>query len=407
MLPIVGLRGYRLAAYHSWNRIVQTLLRSAAWLALALSSYWTLRLAWADDLSSRTELAARERAVHLAPISAFIERLASRREELGGDALPDLVRAATLDPENPERLMRVALAAEVAGNYPLAEKSLLAAAARSRLYQPKYLLAQFYYRRQDAGRFWPWARQALETAYGDAAPLFELCWRMRPDAVWLRANAIPPKRELAGQYLAYLARRELWAAAALEAHRMLPAADIADLPSLLSYCEAQLGRGDGRESVEIWNALCRRRLLADDPLDPAAGRLVTNGGFLHAPSGRGFDWQMLPQTGVSATAAAGAIRIDFTGHQPERCPVLWQFVPTVPGALYRLRYEVHTATDRPATGITLEVSDTTTRAESANCLRFVAAKELTQVLVTYRRVPGSSRLEDTAWLTRVQMERVP
>ena len=207
------------------NRGFRALLRGALWMALSLSSYWALRLAWADHLSYGAELAGRERAVQLAPAAVFAERLAVRREELSGNSLPDWRRAATLDPENPERRMQLGLRAELAGDYPLAAKSLLAAAARSRLYQPKYLLAQYYFRRQDDARFWRWAYAALESAHGDAAPVFELCWRMRPDAVWLSANAIPPRREIARQYLAYLSNRERWAAADAEAHKMLPAAE--------------------------------------------------------------------------------------------------------------------------------------------------------------------------------------
>jgi len=156
------------------NRVVLALLRTGLCLALAISSYWALRLAWADHLSGGADLAGRERAVRLAPaVAVFTERLADRREELGGDSLPDLRRAAALDPENPERRMRLGVRAELAGDERLAEESLLAAAARSRLYQPKYLLAQYYFRRQDAGRFWPWARAALETAWGDPAPCID------------------------------------------------------------------------------------------------------------------------------------------------------------------------------------------------------------------------------------------
>jgi len=413
----------------SENRVVRALPRCALWLALALSSYWALRLAWADHLSYGAALAGRERAVQLAPAAAaFAGRLADRREEVGGDCLPDWRRAAALDPENPEPLMRLGVRAELAGDYPLAETSLLAAAARSRLYQPKYLLAQYYFRRQNADRFWPWARAALEAAYGDAAPIFELGWRLRPDATWLSANLIPPRREMARQYLAYLCNRERWAAAAAEARKMVAAAEplagrrprgypasgagqawvsgeSADRPELLAYCEARLSRGDGREAAEIWNAMCRRRLLAHDPLDPAGDRLVTNGDFLQAPSGRGFDWRLVEQTGVSAVAVGGALRVSFTGRQPERCPIAWQYVATAPGTRYRLRYEVRERGDAPARGIAWVVSDAEPGAESAGSLEFLAAKDLARIYLIYQRPPGSARLEDTVSIAHVRLER--
>ena len=143
--------------------------------------------------------------------------------------------------------MQLGLRAELAGDYPLAETSLLAAAARSRLYQPKYLLAQYYFRRQNAARFWPWARAALEAAYGDAAPVFELGWRLRPDATWLSANLIPPRREMARQYLAYLCNRERWAAAAAEARKMVPAAEpLAGAATQRDTASGRTGLGQGR-----------------------------------------------------------------------------------------------------------------------------------------------------------------
>ena len=396
-----------MSAKPSGHRVVQALVRCALWLALAISSYWALRLAWADHLSDGAELAGRERAVQLAPAFAiFSERLAERRDELGGDGLPDWRRAAALDPENPERRMRLGVRAELAGDYLLAEQSLLAAAARSRLYQPRYLLAQYYFRRQDAGRFWPWARAALEAAWGNAAPVFELGWRMRPDAAWLSVNLIPTRREMVRQYLAYLTSRERWDASAAEARKLLPAAAGADLTYLIAYGEARLSRGDAVEASEIWNALCRRRLLAFEPLDPAGDRLVTNGDFRQAPSGRGFDWRLIEQTGVSAAAERGELRVVFTGRQAERCPVAWQYVPTSPGTRYRLQWEARTGLGGPPSGIAWVISDAELRAESAHSREFLAAKNLTRICLSYQRPLGSARLEDTVWIGHVRLERV-
>ena len=392
----------------SANRVVRVLWRCALWLALGVSSYWALRLAWADRLSDGAELAGRERAIQLAPAAAiFSERLADRRDELGGDGLPDWGRAAALDPENPERRMRLGVRAELAGDYPLAERSLLAAAARSRLYQPRYLLAQYYFRRQNEARFWPWARAALEASWGDAAPVFELGWRMRPDAAWLSANLVPPRREMVRQYLAYLTNRERWDAAAAEARQILPVAGSADLACLLAYGEARLARGDVAEAVEISNALCRSRLLALEPLDPAGDRLVTNGDFLQPPSGRGFDWHLVEQTGVSAAAESGELRVAFTGRQPERCSIAWQYVPTAPGTRYRLRWEARAGLGEPARGIAWVVSDAEPGAESAHSQEFLAGKDPTRISLIYQRPLGSARLEDTVWIGHVRLARAP
>ena len=158
------------------------------------------------------------------------------------------------------------------------------------------------------------------------------------------------------------------------------------------------------EAAEIWNALCRRRLLAVEPLDPAGGRLVTNGDFLHPPSGRGFDWRLIGQTGVSAVAEGGELRVGFTGRQAERCAIAWQYVPTAPGTRYRLRWEVR-AGDEAARGIAWDVSDAGMQVESARSLVFVAAKDPARIVLIYQRPPGSARLEDTVRIAHVRLER--
>ena len=159
------------------------------------------------------------------------------------------------------------------------------------------------------------------------------------------------------------------------------------------------------EAAEIWNALCRRRLLALEPLDPAADRLVTNGDFLQAPSGRGFDWRLVEQTGVTAAANNGELRVGFTGRQPERCLIVWQYVPPSPGTRYRLRWEARAGLGEPARDIAWVVSDAELLTESAHSQEFLAAKDLTRICLIYQRPLGSARLEDTVWIGHVRMER--
>jgi Tfp pilus assembly protein PilF len=52
------------------------------------------------------------------------------------------------------------LAAEEAGDYAGAERSLLEAARIDRQHLPAWSLANFYFRRGDPASFWPWARRA-------------------------------------------------------------------------------------------------------------------------------------------------------------------------------------------------------------------------------------------------------
>ena len=380
--------------------------RSVAWLLLALSSYWAARLAWADHLSRDSQPEIRERALRLAPaVALFAERLADRREDLFSDSLADRRRAAELDPENADRLMQLGLRAELAGDDQLAEKSLLGAAKRSRLYQPKYLLAQYYFRRGEASRFWDWARSALETAYGDASPLFDLCWRMRPDAAWLSSHVLPRRPAISRQFLTFLLEREQWEPALAEARKIAEIAQAEDRAALLDYCDARLARASATDSREIWNSLCQRRLLPDEPLDRAHDRLLTNGEFSHSPSARGFDWRLVEQSGVRCVVGDGQMRVEFSGRQPERCPIAWQYVPLEPGRLYRLRYEVRAGDPGANRGLRWEVPDASVQFEPGSAL-FSTRREVARVVLVYERPMGSPRLEGPVAVTHVRLERI-
>src|ERR1017187_9509030 len=154
---------------------VRILIHCSIVLVVAVAVYWAARLARAEHLSRNSQLADRQRAVRVAPGASLYERLGDKIEETGGDPLPALVHAAELDPANAEYRMRVGLRAEMAGQFDVAERNLLAAARLSRLYQPRYLLAQYYFRRQNAGEFFQWAHAAFDIAYGDVLALLDLC----------------------------------------------------------------------------------------------------------------------------------------------------------------------------------------------------------------------------------------
>jgi hypothetical protein len=382
------------------------IVKQIAWLLLAVSSYWAARLAWADHLSRDPEPAVRERALALAPaIAVFPERAAERREDLRLDSLPYRRRAVELDPENADRLMQLALRAELAGDFSLAERSLLRAAERRSLYQPKYLLAQYYFRRRTAGPFRAWVRTALNSAYGDITPLLDLCWRERPDAAWLAGNVLPRRRGFARQYLTFLIAREQWAPAFTQARSIAEAPQTEDRAALLAYCDARLAKSSAGDAREIWNTLCRRRLLPDGPLDPS--NHITNGDFLHAPSSRGFDWRLVEQTGVRCDTGNGEMRITFSGRQPERCPIAWQYVPLEPGATYRLRCDV-LVSDRDAPPcITWEAPDSEYQTQPDGSMTLTSRGELGRVILVYQRPMGATRLEGSLTVSRVRLERMP
>ena len=317
-------------------------LRLLACTLLAVSSYWAARLAWADHLSRSGRLADRERAVRLAPALAYLhDRLADRREELGLDPLPALRRAAELDPETAARWERIGQQAELADDLATAGHALLTAAARSRLCRPRYLLAQYHFRRGAGAAFWRWSREALQMAPGDIAPLLDLCWRARPDPEWLTREIVPREPE----------KRRRWT------------------KFLLDRVDEKLEADDARPALEIWNLLLRERLLPGSP-------------------GAGFDWRVQQIRGVLVTPGGDALRLSFSGKQPERCLLVWRYAPAKRGERYRVQCR------GGAAGIEWQVEPS-------------PGGELAKVRLIYQRAAGSARLEDVVTLSACRVEPAP
>ncbi|MEO8127700.1 MAG: hypothetical protein ABI822_11450, partial [Bryobacteraceae bacterium] len=289
--------------------------------------------------------------------------------------------------------------AELAGDFPLAEKSLLAAADRSTLYQPRYLLAQYYFRRQNADSFWRWSREAVDTAYGQVTALLDLNWRMRPDADWIWRHAIPPRPEIIRQYLTFLAGKGQWGTAQSVAAEMAASATMDDRPVLLDYCERRLSHGDGPGAMTLWNALCRRGLLPYRPLDPVTGPYITSEAFDGPPLETGFAWRLTPPPGIRCALRNHQIRLHFSGLQQEQCTILWQYVPVEPARHYCLQFEIQPKVP----GVmfrALDLDDTTTDGSQFQS----AANNLVKLALVYRRPLGSVPFEGDAVITSVSLK---
>ena len=91
------------------------------------------------------------------------------------ESSPEELHAAVgLNPRLSSAWIQLGLDAEAEGNLPEAETDLLRAASVDRLYVPAWTLANFYFRRGDAAKFWPWAKRAADLTYDDYRPLLRL-----------------------------------------------------------------------------------------------------------------------------------------------------------------------------------------------------------------------------------------
>jgi hypothetical protein len=129
------------------------LIRPILLLGLAATTAQTVRLAWTEA--------------------------ASRRNPIVGEA--QLRRALDANPRLSSAWITLGIEAERAGDPPGAEAMLLEAARVDHQFLPAWTLANFYFRRGDPIRFWPWAKRAAALTFDDFRPLLVLCDGLNPD----------------------------------------------------------------------------------------------------------------------------------------------------------------------------------------------------------------------------------
>jgi tetratricopeptide (TPR) repeat protein len=395
-------------------------LIAAALLIYAM--YWSARLAYADALSRAATPDRIAKALRLAPLNAeYWLRWADSVEAKGVHAHNAFERAAALDPSDASIWIRAGLQEEAAHDFERAEDSLLRASRLSRQYEPRWTLAGYYFRREDAGHFWPWAKSALEVSYGDRRPLFDLCWAVTQSPDLILHKCIPAVRAVERDYLAYLLAQERLDAAETVGRIVEAGAVPADRDRLMQYIDGMLDAHRWDSALSAWNVLCGRKIIPYGVLEPDRGISLTNGAFQSEFLGKGFDWRSPGPSGVSTLrqGSPAALRITFSGKQPERCDVLQQLLPLLAGAGYRLSFEYQTSGIKPQTGLQWRAFDAGSGAEVPVVSPHLSSQTWTGATASfsappdggvllldlaYVRMPGTIRIEGDVWLRNVRLE---
>jgi len=361
--------------------------------ALVVAGYWSLRFAYADELFRANTSSSVRRAAELdAGNARYHAWLAEMEQYVGRSPAAELEIASALNPSDSAVWIRRGLHAEGERDLARAEENLLEAARRDKLYAPRWALANYYARRGDLNRFWPWARQALAIGYDDLSPMFRLCWSVTNDAELIRSQAIPPQHSVLAKYLAFLTREDHLDAAESIVRDLVAQTVPADTPALLNYCDRLIERKRTAAAVSVWKALF-----------PPASTTLTNGSFENEPLQQGFDWRAPPQPGISVTRSRSpaALRLRLSGKQPEHCELLFQFIPLTPGTTYTFRFEYKTV----LRGLRWSVGAMARSAElkAAEWTPFelpfsVGNDSLARLVLTYDREPGAVREEGEIWL---------
>jgi hypothetical protein len=409
------------------RRVLRHLGGLAGLTALAAGCYWCAHLAWADSLFRLDTLESVSRAAQLVPACAeYHQRLAALLEangREGGSIESELHQAVAANPRMAAAWIELALRAEAAGKMQPAEAYLVRAAAADRMYSTLWTLANFYFRQNMPEKFFAAAKRALRagdvSAY-DPAPLFRLCWKLSANPATVLERAIPDAGPVEARYLEFLVRENLTSVAEPVTERLVAFGSEQDLDAVFLYCDRLIANGDADGGIHAWNALCWRGLQRYQPIEPEASAALTNGNFSSPPLQHGFDWRIPAVAGVAVERAGLPPRLWITldGHEPETCDVLEQFVALAPSRRYRLRFRYQTDDIPAASGlrwrlltsrgveIASDGADLASEQQTDGTVRFTVPPgvPLARLALSYRRTPGTTRIEGRVALESASLE---
>ena len=383
----------------------------AAACCLAIWSSW--KLARADYLFHQdTEQSVRE-AVQLVPDGwQYYMRLAQFDRQHTQQLL---TTALLLNRYDAQADIELGLQYENDEDYARAEKLFLDAYDVDHTYVPRWSLANYYLRRGNMPAFWAWARSAASMPADEVRPLFELCWRVSPDAETITHEIINQKPELIRQYIDFLLAKNQVGAIADVAPGLVRNGDMeSDLPELLMVVNRLVAVNDADAANTLWHLLMEQHWVAADTGVP------NNANFQRDPLPVSFDWSLPEYPGLHSWPGASGLETEFTGSQPEDCTVAEQIVMLTPGN-YTMTYSYRTSGIPPDTGIRWQIidprsnavlsqsTDLTNDAIKSSEFEFSVSPgiSLLRLRLAYRRALGTPRISGMLVVLSTQIKANP
>jgi tetratricopeptide (TPR) repeat protein len=330
----------------SSERAVRYLLITAA-LGAAFYSSILARAAYLFRLDTPNSVPA---AVRLVPYNAaYVARLASWEPE---ERRILLRRAVELNPFDYESLLQLGLLAEMQDGDPAnAERYYLCAAQVDRMFLPRWTLTNFYFRRQNQGEFFRWAKETLQITPYASDPIFSQMWLMNQDADRLDAT-VPARPQILLQYASFLANSGKFESVPRSVQRLVWAAGKADPRAwgrddlIAAMTDRMLAQGDTNNALKVWRILNQAAWIRHSV--PDAHHPLTNGDFRLPFFRHAFDWMPLSNAGIRIDRKEnGGVRITFSGDQPEHCVLLQQYLPLQVDAGYLLKWQAKSSETVP------------------------------------------------------------
>jgi tetratricopeptide (TPR) repeat protein len=387
---------------------------------LTAAAAWSIRVGWADYQIRPNTIAATEKAIAFAPDNAeYSARLAQLMSDDDPQKAKDALRhAVSLNPWGARSWIDLGLRAEQEGDNATAKLCLLRAAGVDQEFLPRWTLANYYFRHDEAASFWFWAKEAVAMAYGDAQPLFRLCGRVEEDGNLIDRLEIR-NPEVRAEYLSYLLGQKQVDLIGPAVHRLLDDNREADIPVLFTACERLLDAAHVDDAVDLWKRLAEAGRVPSETPVAKGPQLLANGSFTTPPTSRGFDWRLsgAEGIGVSREGEARGLRITFSGSEPEDCEVLVQLVPVRGNMQYQLRFEYRTQEIASGAGLGWRITgmgngallaegpSLASEADAERQILFETPPEcrLVRLAMRYHRAPGTTRTEGFLVLKHVSL----
>jgi hypothetical protein len=403
------------------KRVVPFAIAGVCLAALMAGIVWNVLFAAADLSARRNQTEATRLAIRFMPTNAaYAAQLA---EELYASDPPEaktlLQKAVRLNRYDAANWIQLGLLSEAGNDLPQAENALLQAASVDSTFLPSWSLANFYFRQQNAARFWYWAQRAAQMVPDDATPLFRLAWYVSPNAQEIENRLQMKRPAVDGQFVNFLLTQNNAEAVMEAASHLLRSGNQESTETLLGACDWLLEHKRPDLALGLWNGLAGRAgspsLGADSP--------VTNGNFGKSPLSHGFDWHLTTVEGVSSflNTNPNALGFEFSGDEPDKFLLLNQTAPVLGKKTYALRVDYGTSGIPTGSGLLWQVTDARTGAVLAKttslsseyggkqggtvtaCFTTPEETGFVNLSLLYQRQPGTVRVEGKLALKGVKL----
>jgi len=402
------------------HRVCRFAITAFCLAALAVGIVWNGLFAIADLSARRNQTDSTRLAMRLMPANAAYP--AQLAEELYASDPPAakslLQKAVKLNRYDASSWIQLGLLSEAENDLPQAEESLLQAASADSTFLPSWSLTNFYFRRQNAARFWYWAHRAAQMVPDDATPLFRLAWYVNPNAQEIEKGLQMKRPVVEGQFVNFLLTQDDPEAVTAAALHLLQTTNKESTGTLLGACDWLLEHKRPDLALGLWNGLATRTSYRS----PGADSPVTNSDFGKSPLSHGFDWHLPTVEGVSSflNANPNTLGFEFSGEEPDSFLLLSQTVPVHAQKPYAMTVDYGTSGIPPGSGIEWRVTDEQTgsvlartsslsseKAEkggrAATCFTTPEGAAFVNLSLIYQRQPGTVRVEGKLALKAVRL----